>query len=72
MERMERSFAELEYGNKKKKTWREKFPGRTEALIPCSTLLEDIKPYYPCGDKGRVSCPLESIYACIAYNPSTT
>ena len=38
--RMERSFADLEYENKKSKTGRERFLGRMEALIPWSTLLE--------------------------------
>ena len=45
MERVERSFAELEYESKKKKTRRERFLERMEALIPWSRLLEEIKPY---------------------------
>ena len=61
MERVERSFAELEYENKKKKTRRERFLERMEALIHWSKLLEEIKPYYPCCDKDRVSYPLESM-----------
>ena len=61
MERVERGFAELKYENKKKKTRRERFLERMEALIPWSTLLEEIKPYYPCCDKGRVPYPLESM-----------
>ena len=44
---MERSFADLEYETKKRKTRRERFFERMEALIPWSTLLEEIKPYYP-------------------------
>ena len=59
MERVERSFAELEYENRKKKTRRERFLERMEALIPWPTLLAEIKPYYPCGEKGRVSYSLE-------------
>ena len=61
MERVERSFAELEYENKKKKTRRERFLERMEALIRWSRLLEEIKPYYPCCDKSRVPYPLESM-----------
>ena len=45
MERVERISAELEYESKKKKTRRERFLERMEALIPWSTLLEEIKPY---------------------------
>ena len=74
MERVERSCAELEYENKKKKTRRERFLERMEALIPWSTLLEEIKPYYPCCDKSRVPYPLESMLRvhCVQlfYNPS--
>ena len=47
MERIERSFADLACENKKKQTWRERFLGRMDGLISCSTLLEEIKPYYP-------------------------
>ena len=61
MERVERGFAELEYENKKKKTRRERFLERMEALIPWSTLLEEIKSYYPCCDKGRVPYPLTPV-----------
>ena len=59
MGRKERSFADLEYENKKRKTRRERFLERMEVLIPWAMLLEEIKPYYPCGDKGRVPYPLE-------------
>ena len=45
MGRMERSFADLEYETKKRKTWRERFLGRMDALIPWCKLLEEIKPY---------------------------
>ena len=53
--------AELEYENKKRKTRRERFLERMEVLIPWSTLLAEIKPYYPCGDKDRVPYSLESM-----------
>ena len=43
---MERSFADLEYEIKKRKTRRERFLGKMDALIPWGKLLEEIKPYY--------------------------
>ena len=52
---MERSFADLEYENKKTKTRQERFLGRMEALIPWSTLLDEIKPYSPVVTRGE--CP---------------
>ena len=61
MERIERSFAELEYEGKKRKTRREKFLERMEGLIPWEKLLEKIRPYYPPAGKGRVPYPLEGM-----------
>ena len=61
MESMERSFAELEYESKKRKTGRELFLERMEVLIRWEKLLEAIKPYYGQAGKGRVPYPLESI-----------
>ena len=58
---MERSFADLEYETKKRKTRQERFLGRMDALIPWCKLLEEIKPYYPCAEKRRVPYPLESM-----------
>ena len=54
MESVERSFADLEYESKKRKTRREKFLDRMEVLIPWEKLLEKIRPYYPSAGKGRV------------------
>lgn len=50
---MARSFAELEYEGKKKKTRRERFLERMEKLIPWGRLVEEIRPYYPRAGKGR-------------------
>ena len=44
MESVERSFADLEYESKKRKTRREKFLDRMEVLIPWEKLLEKIRP----------------------------
>ena len=54
---MERSFADLKYDTKKRKTRRERFLGKMDALIPWCKLLEEIKPYYPCVEKGRMPYP---------------
>ncbi len=59
MERVERSFADLEYESKKHKTRRERFLERMEVLIPWERLLEEIRPYYPKAGKGRVPYELE-------------
>ena len=59
MDRIERSFADLEYESKKRKTRRERFLERMEVLLPWETLLEKIRPYYPTAGKGRVPYPLE-------------
>ena len=46
MKEAERSFADLEWENKKHKTRREKFLERMEVLIPWEKILEQIRPYY--------------------------
>ena len=61
MERVERSFANLEYESKKWKTRRERFLERMDALIRWERLLEEIRPYYPKAGKGRAPYGLESM-----------
>ena len=61
MESVERSFADLEYESKKRKTRRERFLERMDALIPWERLLEEIRPYYPKAGKGRAPYELESM-----------
>ena len=61
MKGRERSFADLEWENKKHKTRREKLLERMEVLIPWEKILEQIRPYYGGAGKGRVPYPLESI-----------
>ena len=58
---MERSFADLEYESKKRKTRRERFLERMDALIPWERLLEEIRPYDPKAGKGRAPYELESM-----------
>jgi IS5 family transposase len=48
------TFADMEYQDKKRKTRRELFLERMEALIPWKSLEEAISPhYYPQGQQGR-------------------
>ena len=61
MKSMERSFADLEYESKKRKTCRERFLERMEVLIRWERLLEQIRPYDPKAGKGRAPYELESM-----------
>ena len=61
MKSVERSFADLEYERKKRKTGRERFLERMEVLILWERLLEQIRPHYPKAGKGRAPYELESM-----------
>ena len=52
------SFADLEYRSKKRKTRRELFLERMDALIPWQLLEERIRPFYPTAGRGRRPYPL--------------
>jgi IS5 family transposase len=54
----QRSFAELAYEGKKRKTRREVFLERMDALIPWARLEKRIAPHYPQGGVGRRPYPL--------------
>ena len=54
----QKSFSELEYDNKKRKTRREKFLERMDALIPWKRLEKRIRRYYPKIGRGRHPYPL--------------
>ncbi len=59
---MQRSFSELEYTSKKRKTRRELFLSEMEAVVPWSALLARIAPHYPkSGKRGRQPMALESM-----------
>ena len=47
------SFASLEFQNKKRKTRREAFLERMDALIPWERLEERTRPHYPKAGRGR-------------------
>jgi IS5 family transposase len=53
------SFAEAEYGAKKKQTRRDKFLAEMEAVVPWSRLVARLAPLYPKGERGRPPIPLE-------------
>ena len=53
------SFAEAEYGAKKKQTRRDRFLAEMERAVPWSRLVERLAPLYPKGERGRPPIPLE-------------
>ena len=52
------TFADLEYAHKKRKTRREKFLERMDALLPWAEMEARIAPYYPKAGRGRRPYPL--------------
>ena len=52
------TFADLEYRGKKRKTRRELFLERMDALIPWQLLEDRIRPFYPKAGRGRHPYPL--------------
>ena len=57
----QKSFSELEYDNKKRKTRREKFLERMDALIPWKRLEKRVRRHYPKAGKGRHPYPLSVV-----------
>jgi IS5 family transposase len=55
------SFGDAEYAGKKKTTKREIFLAEMEQVVPWSSLLSAIEPYYPVGGRGRQPYPLASM-----------
>src|ERR671916_1791016 len=53
------SFAEAEYGSKKKQTRRDRFLAEMEQAVPWGRLVERLAPLYPKGERGRPPIPLE-------------
>jgi IS5 family transposase len=58
---MQLTFAEAEYQNKKRRTRRELFLEKMEALIPWERLEKRIAPFYPKAGKGRRPYPLTTM-----------
>jgi transposase, IS5 family len=53
------SFAEAEYGARKKQTRRDKFLAQMKAVVPGARLVERLAPFYPTGARGRPPIGLE-------------
>ena len=53
------SFAEAEYGAKKKQTRRDKFLAEMDVVVPWARLVERLRPLYPKGERGRPPIGLE-------------
>ena len=50
---MQQSMADMEYGNRKRKTRRDEFLGIMEEVIPWDEWTAIVEPYYPSGKRGR-------------------
>ena len=55
------TFADSEFSNKRRKTRKEIFLSRIDALLPWPRLLEVVEPYYPKAGNGRRPYPLETM-----------
>ena len=55
------TFADSEFSNKRRKTRKEIFLSRMDALLPWPQLLEVVEPYYPKAGNGRRPYPLETM-----------
>lgn len=55
------TFADSEFSNKRRKTPKEIFLSRIDALLPWSQLLEVVEPFYPKAGNGRHPYPLETM-----------
>ena len=53
------SFAEAEYGAKKKQTRRDKFLAEMDVVLPWARLVERLRPLYPKGERGWPPIGLE-------------
>ena len=49
----QQTFTDMEYSNRKRKTKREAFLDAMEQIIPWDEWVGIIRPYYPCGNRGR-------------------
>ena len=48
----QKTFTDVEYENRKRKTRREKFLEMMDKIIPWNEWVSIIKPYYPDGKRG--------------------
>ena len=49
----QQNFADIEYGNRKRKTKRDEFLGIMDEVIPWEEWICIVEPYYPSGKRGR-------------------
>lgn len=57
----QQTFSDYEYSNRSKKTKREEFLDIMEEIIPWDEWVKFIKPYYPCGKRGRPTKGIEKM-----------
>ncbi len=57
----QQTFSDIEYGNRRKKTKRERFLSTMDLIIPWEEWIRMIRPYYPAGKKGRPPKNLETM-----------
>ncbi len=65
------TFAEAEYQNKKRKTRRELFLEKMDALIPWVKLKKKLRKYYPKGENGNPPSPLPIMLRVSSYKISS-
>ena len=57
----QKTFADIEYENRKRKTKREEFLEMMDKVIPWEEWVCIIKPYYPEGKRGRPTRGIETM-----------
>lgn len=57
----QRTFSDIEYSNRKKKTKREEFLEAMDSIIPWARWTSLIQPYYPKGKRGRPPKSIETM-----------
>ena len=50
---IQQTFTDIEYGNRRRKTKRERFLDTMDEIIPWTYWVEEIRPFYPSGKRGR-------------------
>jgi len=58
---MQQSMADMEYGNRKRKTKRDIFLQAMDDMIPWEKIIETVRPHYPPGNRGRPPRGLETM-----------
>ena len=57
----QKTFTDIEYENRKRKTRREEFLTMMDKIIPWDEWFSIIKPYYPSGKRGRPTRGIETM-----------